>query len=209
MQKAPRWHLYLISFVEGGSLMAVELLGAKLVTPHYGNSIYVWAAALGFTLLGLMAGYFLGGYISERFPRPKVLFGVVLASGILVALLPFTAKLIIALTSGMGFKAAIMLSEFVILIPPVLLFGVVSPVIIRLITERVEDVGNSAGTIYAISTGGGVLLNFAMGLYLIPFIGVRLSAWITAAMLIATSAYLLIQKPIVTPVEISTAPDEN
>lgn len=190
----PRWHLYLISFVEGGALMAVELIGAKLVTPHYGNSIYVWASALGFTLMGLMVGYFLGGWLSERFPKRKVLYAMVLASGGLVALMPFTAQFIVAATSGMGLKLGIMLSESVILFPPVMLLGVVSPMVIRLITQHLEEVGNSAGRIYAISTIGGVALNFLMGLYLIPFVGVRLSAWITAGTLILFSMSLLIQK---------------
>jgi MFS family permease len=190
----PRWHLYSISLVEGGALMAVELIGAKLVTPFYGNSIYVWASALGFTLLGLMAGYFLGGWLSMRYPRRTLLYTVVLISGVIVALMPFTANFIISLTSSMGFKVAIMLSELVILLPPVMLFGVVSPMIIRLISERVEEVGNSAGKIYAISTGGGILLNFLMGLYLLPFAGVRMSAWITAGLLITFSGYFLLQK---------------
>jgi MFS family permease len=194
MMQLPRWHLYSVSFVEGGALMAVELIGAKLVTPFYGNSIYVWASALGFTLLGLMGGYFLGGWLSMRHARRNLLYAVVMASGVIVALMPVTAGLIIQLTSSLGLRLAILLSEFVILLPPVVLFGIVSPMIIRLITERVEEVGNSAGRIYAISTGGGILLNFLMGLYIIPFMGVRLSAWITAALLIATAAYFRFQK---------------
>ena len=174
--------------------MAVELIGAKLVTPFFGNSIYVWASALGFTLLGLMAGYFLGGWLSERRPSRNLLYKVVLASGAIVALMPFTAGLIVQATSGLELRLAVILSEIVILFPPVLLFGVVSPMNIRLITDTVEEVGNAAGRIYAISTGGGILLNFMMGLYLIPFVGVRMSAWLTAGLLIALSGYFLLPK---------------
>lgn len=174
--------------------MAVELIGAKLVTPFFGNSIYVWASALGFTLLGLMAGYFLGGWLSERLPSRKLLYKVVLISGAIVALMPFTANIIVGITSSMELRLAVILSEIVILLPPVLLFGIVSPMIIRLISEKVEEVGNAAGFIYAISTGGGILFNFIMGLYLIPFAGVRMSAWLTAALLLAFSAYFLLPK---------------
>jgi MFS family permease len=174
--------------------MAVELIGAKLVTPYYGNSIYVWASALGFTLLGLMGGYFLGGWLSLRHARRNLLYTVVMASGLTVATMPFTAGFITQATSSMGLRTAVLLSEMVILLPPVVLFGIVSPMIIRLITDRVEEVGNSAGRIYAISTGGGILLNFLMGLYLIPFMGVRVSAWITAALLLGTAAYFRFQR---------------
>ncbi len=41
--------------------MAVELVGAKLLAPYFGTSLYVWAAALGTTLGGLTLGYFFGG----------------------------------------------------------------------------------------------------------------------------------------------------
>jgi predicted membrane-bound spermidine synthase len=191
MQPA-RWQLYVISFVEGASLMAVELIGAKLVTPFFGNSIYVWASALGFTLLGLMSGYFLGGWLSYRHPQRRLLYGVVLASGLLVALMPLTATGIVGLTSGLGLKTAVMLSEFTLLVPPVLLFGIVSPMIIRLITAHVAEVGTSAGRIYTLSTVGGILFNFLMGLYLIPFLGVKASAWITASLLCCSAGVFLI-----------------
>jgi MFS family permease len=191
MQPA-RWQLYVISFVEGASLMAVELIGAKLVTPFFGNSIYVWASALGFTLLGLMGGYFLGGWLSYRYPQRRLLYGVVLASGLFVALMPFTATGIVGLTSALGLKAAVMLSEFTLLVPPVLLFGIVSPMIIRLITAHVAEVGSSAGRIYTLSTVGGILFNFLMGLYLIPFWGVKASAWITAALLCCSAGIFII-----------------
>lgn len=184
-----------MSFVEGASLMAVELIGAKLVTPYYGNSTYVWASALGFTLLGLMAGYFLGGWLSMRYPQRRLLYRVVFVSGIIVALMPFTASGIIIATSGLGLKLAVILSEVVILLPPVMLFGIVSPMIIRLITDRVEEVGSSAGRVYTISTLGGILLNFLVGLYLIPFVGVQASAWITASLLcVSAGIFLLMSK---------------
>lgn len=195
MQPA-RWHLYVISFVEGASLMAVELIGAKLMTPYFGNSIYVWAAALGFTLLGLMGGYFLGGWLSYRHPSRRLLYWLVLASGLLVALMPFTADAVMAGTGGLGLRAAVILCELALLLPPVLLFGTVSPMVIRLIAAQVSEVGNAAGRIYTISTVGGVLLNFIAGLYLIPFVGLRESTWLTAALLCGTAGLaLLLTKP--------------
>jgi hypothetical protein len=46
------WFLFAVAFIEGGALMAVEIVGAKLVGPYYGSSLYVWAAVLGLTLGG-------------------------------------------------------------------------------------------------------------------------------------------------------------
>jgi hypothetical protein len=53
--------LLLVAFIEGGSVMAIELAGAKMVAPFYGTSLYVWASVLAVTLGGLTTDYFLGG----------------------------------------------------------------------------------------------------------------------------------------------------
>ena len=45
------WFLFLVLVIEGASLMAVELMGAKLFAPFYGSSLYVWTAVLGITVL--------------------------------------------------------------------------------------------------------------------------------------------------------------
>ena len=78
------WYLISISIIEGGAVMAVELLGAKLIAPSYGASLYVWATTLAVTMGGLTTGYLLGGVISEKYPNKNVLHYIVLASAIFV-----------------------------------------------------------------------------------------------------------------------------
>ena len=92
------WYLCPVLLVEGASLMAVELLGAKLVAPFYGNSLYVWTAVLGITVLGLTVGYYFGGIISERYPSNKALFFIYmfafLEGALVMAIELLTAKMI-------------------------------------------------------------------------------------------------------------------
>jgi hypothetical protein len=38
--------LYTISFVEGASVMAAEICGAKLLAPFFGSSLYVWSSVM-------------------------------------------------------------------------------------------------------------------------------------------------------------------
>jgi hypothetical protein len=59
----------------------------------------------------------------------------------------------------------------------------VSPLVIRLLASDLESVGRAAGTVYAVSTAGGVLATFVYGFVLIPFAGLRASALVTAAAL--------------------------
>ena len=39
--------LFTISFVEGASVMAAEICGAKLLAPFFGSSLYVWSSVMG------------------------------------------------------------------------------------------------------------------------------------------------------------------
>ena len=59
-------HLFLVLLIEGGALMAVELMGAKLVAPFYGNSLYVWTAVLTIAVLGVTLGYYTGGRLANN-----------------------------------------------------------------------------------------------------------------------------------------------
>ena len=61
----------------------------------------------------------------------------------------------------------------VLVAPPVMLLGAVSPYAIRLAVERVEEAGAVAGRIYAISTVGSLVGAWLSALLLIPVLGTR------------------------------------
>ncbi len=177
------WSILLVSFVEGGAVMSVELVGAKMVAPFYGNSLYVWAAVLGLTLGGLATGYYFGGNISEKYPHQRSLHIIVLITAILIALMPVTSQLIMTATLPLELRLGITLSCLVFLYPPLVCCGMVSPLIIRLLATELSLVGRAAGTVYAISTLGGIIVTFLMGFYFIPFVGLKASALYTALIL--------------------------
>lgn len=177
------WFIFIVSFVEGGAVMAVEIVGAKMVGPFYGSSLYVWAAVLGLTLGGLTTGYFLGGRVSRRYPTKTALYAILLVSAALVAVMPWTARWIMDATLGLELRLGITLSSLVFLFPPLVCFGMVSPLIIRLVSTHEHKIGHAAGTVYAISTVGGILVTYAVAFYAIHRIGMNETLLITAAAL--------------------------
>ena len=66
MSKKLQLLLFILAFIEGGGVMCVELCSAKILSPIFGTSIYIWASVLGITLTALMSGYYLGGYLSSK-----------------------------------------------------------------------------------------------------------------------------------------------
>jgi len=184
--------LYLVLLIEGGALMAVELIGAKLIAPFYGNSLYVWAAVLAITLGGLTIGYFLGGVISDKSPNVKTLFVIIAASALLVLALPYSSNIIMSATLNMELRMGIVTSCLVFLMPPLICFGMVGPLVVRLVSTELDKVGKAAGTVYFTSTVGGIIATFLFGFYLIPFWGLKLSTYITAISLAVLPLFYII-----------------
>jgi len=53
--------LYVILFISGGAVLALELLASRILTPYFGVSLYIWTGILSITLVALALGYWAGG----------------------------------------------------------------------------------------------------------------------------------------------------
>src|ERR1700735_1997388 len=72
--------LYLIAGWSGFFVMAIELLGGRLLAPYFGSSIYVWGAIITVFMLDLSLGYLAGGRASLAAPRLSGLALILLAA---------------------------------------------------------------------------------------------------------------------------------
>ena len=175
----PQFLLHLIVFTAGLVSLGVELAASRLLDPWFGNSILVWASLIGLILLYLSLGYWLGGKIADRDPRPAILYTLVAAAAIAVALVPVAARPILRLSADIfiTYDLAILLGSFsaVLLLfgLPVILLGMVSPFAIRLLVHSTEDAGSTSGRVYALSTVGSILGVFLTVLVLVPNLGTR------------------------------------
>jgi spermidine synthase len=66
-------YLGVLVFLTGGTILVLEIVGARLLSPVFGSSLYVWSALITVTLLALAA-------LDERRFRPAVLAGVIAAA---------------------------------------------------------------------------------------------------------------------------------
>ncbi|MBI3136510.1 MAG: fused MFS/spermidine synthase [Bacteroidetes bacterium] len=173
MTQAERRFLFLLSFIEGASVMACELFSAKMIAPFFGGSLYVWAAVLGITLFSLMSGYYLGGYVSEKIKRQNLVYWILLLAGFFLAIMPHTSFWSMSATIELSVQWGTTISLMIFMFPPLLLMGMTSPIIINLINSSVSETGKSAGSVYAISTLGGIVATFLVGFYLLPEFGIK------------------------------------
>ncbi|MBN2790399.1 MAG: spermidine synthase [Candidatus Delongbacteria bacterium] len=187
------WFLFLVLLIEGGSLMAVELLGAKLLAPFYGNSLYVWTAVFATTVFSLTLGYFFGGILSEKIPSIKLLFIIISISAFLTFMLPHTAKTLIQITREMNLHSGILITSFFLITPPLICFGIVGPLVVALLSVDIKTLGKTAGLVYFTSTIGGIVSTFLFGFFMIPIVDMKMSAYYTSFALLALPLISLVE----------------
>mgnify|MGYP003545106571 FL=1 len=85
-------------FGAGIGALATEITASRLLAPYFGSSTIVWANLIGIVLAALALGYWLGGRIADKRPRPSLLGAIVLVAAVCVAAIPFVAKPLLDLT---------------------------------------------------------------------------------------------------------------
>jgi spermidine synthase len=184
-------------FGAGIGALATEITASRLLAPYFGSSTIVWANLIGIVLAALAFGYWLGGRVADRHPRPGLLGTLVLAASLCIALVPFVAKPFLDLTvegldeASAGAIVGSFLAVLLLFTPPVVLLGMVAPFAIRLAVERVETAGAVAGRLYALSTAGSLVGVFLPALVLIPAIGTQRTFLVVASLIAVSASFLL------------------
>jgi spermidine synthase len=163
-------------FTSGFAVMALELLGSRLVTPIFGSSIWTWGSLIGVVLAGLASGYRFGGWIADRSPSPRKFSMIVFVGGILVLLVPFIAPYALSVSqyAWLGDEYGPLLGTVLILLLPTFVLGMTSPYAIKLASQTLSSLGNVSGTLYSLSTVGSIAGTFGTVFILIPLWDVRL-----------------------------------
>lgn len=184
---AGRLRLRAAIFLAGASVMILQVLGTRIIGPHYGVGLYVWTSLIAVTLLALAGGYWVGGLAADRHPSPAWLAAVLFAAAACVLLVIPLRALVIEFGWRFGLRGGALFSAIVLFLPAFMLLGMVSPFAVRLEARGVDSAGSSAGRLYAISTAGSVAGAVAAGFYLVPSFRVPVLLTLTAAVLIAAA----------------------
>jgi predicted membrane-bound spermidine synthase len=191
--------LLLTVFVSGMSVMGIEMSAARLLAPYFGNSLLIWTVLIGLVLIYLTVGYYLGGRLADRSPRASLMFQLIAWAGFAIGLIPFISKPVLRYSVigfaeySVGLLAGSLLAVILLFAVPVTLLGCVSPFAIRLSMRDVDSAGNTAGSIYALSTLGSIVGTFAPVLLLIPNIGTRRTILLFSIVLIVLSLIGLVR----------------
>lgn len=165
-------YLYLAISAGGASVLAIEILGTRIIGPYYGVNLFLWSALISVTLAALSLGYIIGGRWADRKPTFARFAGIFIAAGIWIILVPLIKGSVAAAARPLGHRAALLATSFVLFFPPLAMLGMVSPYALRLRARTIGEIGRSAGNLYAISTLASVAAALLTGFLFIPSFGV-------------------------------------
>jgi len=164
----------IVVFVSGAVLMALEIVGSRVLAPYFGSSIFVWGSLISVVMAALSIGYYWGGWMSAREPSYGKLLTLLAIPGILIFFLPFLYPSVNEWIASHDFGTRLnpLIACSALFLLPGVFLGTISPYVIRLAATRLQTVGSTAGTLYAISTCGSIFGTLLTAFYLIPVLGV-------------------------------------
>ena len=169
--------------------MALEIMSSRTMAPYFGSSLFVWGSLIGIVLTGLSLGYYYGGRRADVNPSYATFSSIIFAAGgyTLLTTLGSSSIFSFVLAMNLGERFAPLLVSALLLGPPSICLGMISPYAIRLSTKKITQIGQTTGNLYAISTVGSIIGTFLTAFFLIPEATLTTNLYGVSMVLIATS----------------------
>jgi len=179
----------------GWFIMELEILGIRSLAPYFGSAVYVvMGSVIGVFLLSLAAGYMIGGWLSKK-TRSQMLVGVnLIAAGVWIFGLPFFIEPVCEeiFRLGLDERWGSLIASFILFTVPTLLFGTVSPAVVRWLTTRASEAGFNAGLVFSLSTVASFAGSVITAFYLV-LLSTRKTMFVSGIVLAVLGATVLIQ----------------
>lgn len=189
--------VYVNAFIIGAVIMAFEMLGSRYLNPYFGSGIHTWAALISSVLAALAVGYFIGGWLGDRFPRPSVLGLCIISAAAYMVVVPVIAEAGFApiFTSVGDVRVGAIFAAMAILFAPLMVLGFYSPFAIRLVLADTRNAGRVSGRMYGISTLGSIFGTLFTTFQLIPNMGTRsITYWLAATAVVTGASFLVVSR---------------
>lgn len=162
-------------FITGACVLIVEVVAVRVLSPHYGNTIFTVSSVISVILAALSIGYYAGGKFADKHPSLRWFFGIIFVSGLVLLSFHLLGTILLPILSvGLSIATGPLVSSMLIFFLPALLLGTLSPYAVKLQTMQFpgQGVGSVAGKIFFWSTLGSIAGSLLAGFVLIPHLGI-------------------------------------
>ena len=67
-----------VVFLTGASVLIVEVVATRVLSPYFGNTIYTFSSVIGVILAALSLGYYFGGKLADKHPKIELFFFIII-----------------------------------------------------------------------------------------------------------------------------------
>jgi spermidine synthase len=168
-----RLWLFATAFIAGAVVMALEILGSRLLAPVFGNSLFVWGALIGVILAAMSSGYAMGGWLADRHHGGAVLAGLLLGSGAWTFLLALKGHPVMFTVAEwvQDPRWGPCLAASILLAPPAFGLSGALPALLRLSIADMGHLGRHTGGMIAVSTVGSLVGTWGTAFFLLSWLG--------------------------------------
>ena len=128
--------------------MSLQLLGSRAVAPYFGSSIYMWTLVLGSTMTALALGYYIGGFLSKRSAHASILTRLFVLASLAFILDAFVYEKLLISNLSLSLDSPKMLLLLFAIFSPLIICGMLSPLIIRTINLDADNSGVAVGNVF-------------------------------------------------------------
>jgi spermidine synthase len=187
------------AFLAGAVLLGVEIAASRVLAPFFGNSLFVWGALIGVVLGGLSIGYWAGGALADRYPRPELLVAAITLGAAGVLAIPYLDGPVLEAVVGWdpGPRANPLLASVLLFGAPSVVLASVTPIAVRLRALDLARLGRTAGRLFSVSTVGSILGTFVTSFWLVPELGTDQVLGVASAVLFVAGAVVALSERLV------------
>lgn len=196
---------YFVVVTLGILSMGFQLLASRLLNPHFGSSIIVWAWLISTFLAAFSVGSMLGGWFSNLAPKPRrraQLVSAVIAVASLALIAGFGRGILDRIELAFPeVSTALLASCLGLFFLPVTALSSFGPQCVQFLAASGTPPGKASGIVYGVSTLGNIAGVMLTAFALIPHFPVStlLYGWLVVAVLSLAGLIRLLRVPISSP----------
>lgn len=195
----------LVAGLSGFCALSYEILWTRSLHIFIANSTYSFISILIIFLTGISIGSFIFAKYLNNKKQPLLLLAIcqtaigvyVIITALFLNELPsllFSIRNILGIPVLRIFIPGLLLS-FVIAFLPTLFMGISFPLICKICTQKIDNLGHNVGKVYFINTIGGIIGSLIAGFVLIPVFGVLKSIISVAFINLLLGMALIVLEP--------------
>lgn len=153
--------------LSGVSSMGMQIVAQRVLTPHFGDSVYMWGSILTVFMVSLSLGYYIGGKKASSKDKSGLRAPLILSAAYIVLFIFLQEFILEWYVSSFNFGIYSYLPALSVLFgPPITLIGLISPYAAE--ASAKDSKGEASGQIYFAGTVGSIFGAIGTTFILLP-----------------------------------------